>query len=117
MSRIERGQIGISVMKLAQICDALSIGIDELFSSNRPERRTDAATHGTLSGSDAAAGTGYYWKHLVGGAPLDELDVFHLILPKKDKMRTLVSHPGQEYCFVLRGVVDFLVGKERFRLN
>ena len=55
------------------------------------------------------AATGYRFRHLGGGAPLDRLEVFHLVFPRAKGMSAMVSHPGQEQCYVLSGAVLFHV--------
>lgn len=61
--------------------------------------------------------TGYRWRLLGGGAALDKLEVFHLIFPAKGKMRSMISHHGQEHCFVLRGEIVFSVNEEKHHLK
>jgi quercetin dioxygenase-like cupin family protein len=61
--------------------------------------------------------TGYRWRHLAGGAPLDRMEAFHLVFPRRERMSTMVSHPGQEHCYVLSGEIFFYVGEEKHRLR
>ena len=60
--------------------------------------------------------TGYRWRLFAGGMPNDDLEVFHLLFPRKNRMDLMVSHPGQEYCYVLSGRIRFHVGAEIFEL-
>ena len=48
--------------------------------------------------------------------PNDDLEVFHILFPRKNRMEVMVSHPGQEYCYVISGRIRFLVGTEVFEL-
>ena len=48
--------------------------------------------------------------------PNDDLEVFHLLFPRKNRMDLMVSHPGQEYCYVISGRIRFHVGAEIFEL-
>jgi hypothetical protein len=43
---------------------------------------------------EEVAATGYRWRPLVGGAPLDRLEVFHLFFRCAKGMPTTVSHSG-----------------------
>jgi quercetin dioxygenase-like cupin family protein len=45
------------------------------------------------------------------------MDVFQLVFPPKARMKLMVSHPGQEHCFVQSGEVAFFVGRERHHLK
>ena len=60
--------------------------------------------------------TGYRWRLFAGGLPNDDLEVFHLLFPRKNRMDLMVSHPGQEYCYVISGRIRFHVGVESFEL-
>jgi quercetin dioxygenase-like cupin family protein len=45
------------------------------------------------------------------------MEVFHLVFPREKGMPTMVSHPGQEHCFVLSGEIVFHVGEAQYRLK
>ncbi|WP_158814336.1 helix-turn-helix domain-containing protein [Methylocapsa sp. S129] len=118
LSRIEHGSIAVSVMNLVRLCDVLSITVTDLFDKKPAPAKTSVQAHTSRGQAfEEVEATGYRWRHLVGGAPLDAFNVFHLILPENEQMKTLVSHPGQEHCYVLQGEVDFYVGEERHRLK
>jgi transcriptional regulator with XRE-family HTH domain len=118
LSRIERGYTAVSVTNLVQICDVLSIGLEELLDFETTPAKTQVAAHGRSNSEfEEVESTGYLWKHLVGGARFDVFNVFHLIFPRDETMKTMVSHPGQEYCYVLKGKVLFYVGQEVHHLK
>lgn len=118
VSRLERGQVSSSVANLIQIAEALDVGITELF-ANPPDRlRSQVTVHRRSDAREdqAIPSTGYRWRLFAGGMPDDELEVFHLLFPRKNRMDLMVSHPGQEYCYVISGRVRFHVGAETFDL-
>jgi transcriptional regulator with XRE-family HTH domain len=118
LSRIERGYTAISVTNLIQICEELSIGLDELLDVKPTPSKTRVAAHGRSTDEfEEVESTGYLWKHLVGGARFDVFNVFHLVFPRDETMKTLVSHAGQEYCYVLKGEVRFYAGDEVHHLK
>ncbi|MGO9397315.1 MAG: helix-turn-helix domain-containing protein [Xanthobacteraceae bacterium] len=118
LSRIERGHTAVSVMNLVQICEVLSIGLEELLDPKATPSKTAIATHGRQTDDfEEVESTGYLWKHLVGGAQFDVFNVFHLVFPRNETMKTMVSHAGQEYCYVLEGEVLFYVGDECHHLR
>jgi quercetin dioxygenase-like cupin family protein len=43
--------------------------------------------------------------------------VFHLVFPHRNRMDAVVSHAGQEHCYVLSGEILFQVGGEEHRLK
>lgn len=119
LSRLERGQVSSSVANLIQIAEALGISVSELFEDASSVSRSEASVHkveDTLA-DQSMVSNGYRWRLLAGGMPNDDLEIFHLVFPRKDRMRMLVSHPGQEYCYVLSGKVRFFVGTKSFELG
>lgn len=118
LSKLERGQAAASIANLIQLAEVLGLGLHELFRSESAPARTRVAVHRSGAGDlQQVAATGYRWRHLGGGAPLDRLEVFHLVFPRAKGMQTTVSHPGQEHCYVLSGEVLFHVDGAQHRLK
>jgi transcriptional regulator with XRE-family HTH domain len=118
LSKLERGQAAGSIANLIQLAEVLGLGLHELFSSDDAPARTRVAVHRSGAGGlEEVAATGYRWRHLGGGAPLDRMEVFHLVFPRAKGMQATVSHPGQEHCYVLAGEVLFHVDGEQHRLK
>lgn len=121
LSRLERGRVSTSVANLIRIAQVLEVAVGELFDGSSGVSRSEAATHTVeeplADQSTLSAGTGYRWRLLAGGMPNDDLEVFHLVFPRKNRMGVLVSHQGQEYCYVLSGKVRFFVGTKSFELG
>jgi transcriptional regulator with XRE-family HTH domain len=118
LSKLERGQASASISNLIQLTDALGLGLHELFTNAAAPARTTLAVHRAENDAlEEVAATGYRWRHLGGGAPLDRMEVFHLVFPREKGMETTVSHPGQEHCHVLSGEVHFFVGDAEYRLK
>lgn len=118
LSKLERGQAAASIANLIQLADVLGLGLHELFPNEGAPAKTYVAVHRAGEGGlQEVAATGYRWRHLGGGAPLDRMEVFHLVFPRAKGMETTVSHPGQEHCYVLSGEVLFHVGEATYRLK
>jgi len=117
LSKLERGQAAASIANLIQLADALGLGLHELFVNDAAPAKTRLALHRADGKHAEVAATGYRWRHLGGGAPLDRMEVFHLVFPRRDGMKAMVSHPGQEHCYVLSGEVRFFVGDVEHRLG
>lgn len=118
LSKIERGVTAASIANLLQICSSLNIEIVTLFDGlGMSPTRTHVTVHRrTDSDFSFIPSTGYSWRRLGGGNRKDEMEIFHLILPRNDKMETLAAHLGQEHCFVISGEVIFDVGDESHHL-
>lgn len=119
LSRLERGQVSSSVANLIQIAKSLGVAVAEFFDDSSSVSRSEAAVHKVqdMLPDQSVGSTGYKWRLLAGGMPDDDLEIFYLVFPRKDRMGTLVSHPGQEYCYVLSGKVRFIVGEKFFELG
>ena len=118
LSKLERGHASSSIANLIQITEVLGLGLHELFANPAAPARTSVAVHGAAPAEmTEVTSTGYRWCHLAGGAPLDRMEVFHLVFPRRERMKTMVSHPGQEHCYVLSGEIFFYVGETKHRLR
>ena len=119
VSRLERGQVSSSVANLIQIAQTLDVGVSELFAKASDQLRSHVTVHRNDDPSEAQSipSTGYRWQLFAGGMPNDDLEVFHLLFPRKNRMDLMVSHPGQEYCYVISGQIQFHVGAESFNLG
>lgn len=118
LSRVERGKAQSSIANLVQLCDVLGLGLQDLLADHA---RVDQTITGVYRASEAERhseleSTGYRWHRVAGGAARDSMEVFHLIFPRKNRMTAMVSHPGQEHCYVLSGSIDYFVGSEKHRL-
>ena len=118
LSRLERGLVSSSVANLIQIAGVLDVGVSELFANAPDQSRSDVTVHRLDDASDdqSIPSTGYRWRLFAGGLPNDDLEIFHLLFPRKNRMDLMVSHPGQEYCYVISGRIRFHVGVESFEL-
>ncbi len=121
LSKLERGQASCSIANLIQICAVLGVVIEDLFKSSDALTRTRVTVHRAVPEAEESLktieSTGYRFRHLAGGGIRDELEVFYLVFPVDHRMESLVSHPGQEYCYVLKGEIEFVVGDEMFQLS
>jgi quercetin dioxygenase-like cupin family protein/DNA-binding Xre family transcriptional regulator len=119
LSRVERGEASSSIANLVQICAALGLGLQDLLGESEQQTRTEIEVYrGTERTRHVEhESSGYHWHRVAGGAPRDRMEVFHLVFPRKNKMPVMVSHPGQEHCYVLSGEVLFFVGGEHHHLR
>jgi quercetin dioxygenase-like cupin family protein len=118
LSKLERGQATSSIANLIRITEVLGLGMHELFVPDATPAQTTAVVHRAADAMMAEVKTtGYRWRPLAGGSPLDRMEVFHLIFPRRERMKLMVSHAGQEHCYVLSGEILFYVGGAKHRLR
>ncbi|MFM9845952.1 MAG: helix-turn-helix domain-containing protein [Hyphomicrobiaceae bacterium] len=120
LSRLERGQVACSIGNLLEIAAVLELAPAQLFAdledgarakAFRVVRRADA----NPSAADRAGP--YAWTQLASGIGEQRMEAFLLDLPAGAKNAPLVTHPGEEFCIVLEGVVEFRVGDEVVTLD
>ncbi|WP_439575734.1 helix-turn-helix domain-containing protein [Phreatobacter sp.] len=118
LSRLERGQVACSIGNLLQIAAALDLAPAALFDSEPPRRLPfRVVRHADQSAGPGVTGDGYGWQQLASGRVDHLLEAFRLRFPRGGERGPLVSHPGEEFCFVLSGTVAFQVGDEVVRLR
>lgn len=117
LSRLERGQASSSIANLIRITETLAIGLHELFTRNDTVEKTSVTVHRAADEELQVTSVGYRWRPLAGGAALDHMEVFHIVLPPREHMKTMVAHPGQEHCYVLSGEIHFYVGEQKHHLR
>lgn len=119
LSRLERGQVACSIGNLLEIAVVLELAPAQLFADLGDGARTKAfrvVRRGEAKPSAAGAGP-YAWSQLASGIGEQRMEAFLLDLPAGAKNAPLVTHPGEEFCLVLDGVVEFRVGDEVMTLD
>lgn len=121
ISRLERGKSMASVPTLQLIADALKVDISSFFESTEETRFTivrkgDRRRHLSLRGKDRR--TCYVMEPLVENM-LDPLMDPALVTELLDELddSELTSHGGQEFCMVIEGEVEIILGHQRFVLE
>ena len=121
ISRMERGKSMASVPTLQLIADALKVDIASFFESTEKTRFTivrkgDRRSHLSLRGKDRR--TCYVMEPLAENMldPLMEPALVTELLDELDDSE-LTSHGGQEFCMVVEGEVEIILGHQRFVLE
>ena len=114
LSKIENNKMSLSYDKLLRICNALDVDISELFSgSSEAPRRAMPVPSGRRSIN--RRGTGYVintpsYSHLYPAADLLNKRAVPIIAEiharSLDEFGELIRHPGEEFAYVLDGVID-----------
>lgn len=114
LSKIENNKMSLSYDKLLRICNALEVDISELFSgSSAPQKEAMPVPSGRRSIN--RRGTGYViitpnYSHLYPAADLLNKRAVPIIaeirMRSLEDFGELVRHPGEEFAYVLDGVID-----------
>jgi transcriptional regulator with XRE-family HTH domain len=120
LSRLERGQVACSIGNLLEIAAVLELAPAQLFADLGDGARARAFRVVRKADADPAAqdrAGPYAWCQLASGVGEQRMETFLLDLPAGAKNAPLVTHPGEEFCIVLEGVVEFRVGDEVVTLD
>lgn len=120
LSRLERGQVACSIGNLLEIATVLELAPAQLFADLDDGARTRAfrVVRRTDANPSAIGRAGpYAWSQLASGVGEQRMEAFLLDLPAGSKNTPLVTHPGEEFCIVLDGIVEFRVGEELVTLD
>jgi transcriptional regulator with XRE-family HTH domain len=115
LSRLERGQVACSIGNLLEISAVLELSPRVLFANLEAgdgSRNFTVVRASAPGNKRASPGAPYGWQHLASGSGEQRLESFILELPGNKKDTPLVTHPGEEFCFVLDGRVTFQIGDE-----
>lgn len=116
MSKIESGSVYPSVASLARIAAALGTNVSALMEQRGNDHpifvpRAEAET--SLTKSDKGYSTHPYATEFVD----KKMQPFLFVVKKGEVKRHVVSHPGEEFVFVVEGEILFKVGDTEFRLR
>lgn len=117
LSKVENGKMSLTYDKLTRITEGLEIDVASIFGEQAtasPERKTGFAGNGrrsiTRSGEGGVIDTPTY-RHLYQATDLLEKKFVPLLADIKhrsiEEFGELIRHEGEEYSFVLEGVVEF----------
>ncbi|NHF73189.1 helix-turn-helix domain-containing protein [Paracoccus xiamenensis] len=113
LSQVERDNATPTLGTLAQIADALGVGLEYFIAAPKP---ADGLTRAGQRPRFALPNSTLSYETLVAGFPGAELSGYVLTVPPGYASET-VSHEGEELVFVLEGEIDQVLDGQSFRLR
>lgn len=113
LSQLERDNATPTLGTLAQIAQALGVGLDYFIATPRP---VDALTVAAQRPKFSIDGSSVIYERIGAEFPGSELSSFILHVPPGYRSET-VSHEGEEIVFVLEGSVVQILEGEEFRMQ
>ncbi|WP_373895761.1 cupin domain-containing protein [Virgibacillus sp. CBA3643] len=114
LSQIERGSSSLAITSLKKIADAFNVTMsyffEEIENNNYALRKEDQKPF-TLIGSDV----GYI--RLAGNFREKKLEAMKVTLPPNRPYEEKTRHPGEEFYYVLKGIVIFKIENQEYVLN
>jgi transcriptional regulator with XRE-family HTH domain len=120
LSRIENGMATASLDSLERLCDALGIGLSDLFKRIDRKKGTAQLIKRNEQMEVVRVGTkyGYTYKLLsYDKGPRKLFDPFFIEMDKKSQSYPRFSHPGTEFIYVLQGRVEYRFGEFTYLLE
>jgi len=113
ISQFENDQCSISVDSLADILDALGVSLQEFFSDKaETEVVFTPADRISVEGKGASK-----FELLVPGSTNNEMDPIMVELAPGEKLEAFDPHPGEQFGYVLKGVLTLRLGKKDYRVR
>ncbi len=113
LSQVERDNATPTLGTLAQIADALGVGLEYFIAASRP---ADGLTRAGERALFALAGSSLTYETLTADLPGSEMSSYVLHIPPGYASET-VSHEGEEIIYLLEGEIDQTLGGQSFRLR
>ena len=113
LSQVERAHAAPSLGTLAQIADALGIGLEHFIV--RP-KASDAVSRADRRPQFSVSDSGITYETLSAAFPGYELSSFILNCPVGFQSEQF-QHEGEEIIYILEGEIEQALGDERFRLR
>lgn len=113
LSQVERDNATPSLGTLAQIADALQVGLDYFISASKP---SDGLTRAGSRPLFALDNSSLRYEALGADFPGSEMSGYVLHIPA-GYMSETVSHEGEEMIYVLEGEIEQSLGEQTFRMK
>lgn len=113
LSQVERNNATPSLGTLAQIADALDVGLEYFITSHKP---SDGLTRADHRPRFALANSSLTYEALATDFPGSELSSYILHVPVGYRSET-VSHEGEEIVYMLEGEIEQTLGDQIFRMK
>ena len=119
LSKIENAQTSCSLGTLALLAKGLDVPVTSLFRGADVERPAAFVKSGT-GARIARAGTMKGHEYQLLGSLRGEhrrLECLHVALSEKSQTYPLFQHPGTEFIYMLRGIMDYSHSRSVYRLH
>ncbi|WP_269409450.1 helix-turn-helix domain-containing protein [Lentibacillus daqui] len=114
LSQIERGSSSLAITSLKKIADALNIHITYFFEEIENH---NYALHKEEQKQFKLEGSDIVHARLAGKFPDRKMEPMMVTIPPNKLYTEKYSHPGEEFYYVVKGVVIFKVDDKEYILN
>lgn len=120
LSRIENGVAMASLDSLERLCDALGVGLSDLFRQTDQKGGTAQLLKKSEQMDVVRVGTKYGYTYRLlsyDKGPRKLFEPFLVEMDKKSQSYPRFSHPGTEFIFMLQGRVEYRFGDNTYLLE
>lgn len=114
LSQVEKGSKGLSLTSLRSIADGLGVSMNYFLDTHDQDERVRSIDDLHFFSID---GSKIRYARLGSTAKERELEPLYVVIPPKIDNIELSKHPGEEFFYVLRGMLTVLVGKKTYHLG
>ncbi|MEK3977544.1 XRE family transcriptional regulator [Psychrobacillus sp. FSL K6-2836] len=114
LSQVERGSSSLAITSLKKIADALNVEMADFFQKEIEVKYTHKLEEQKpfqITGSDST------YTKLSGHFIERELEALTVVIPPLQVDQFTFSHPGEEFYYVLKGAVIFVIDNEEHYLK
>ncbi|GGB42414.1 cupin domain-containing protein [Virgibacillus dakarensis] len=114
LSQIERGSSSLAITSLKKISDAFNMNITYFFEeieNHNYALHKEEQKRFKLEGSDVTH------VRLAGKFPERKIEPMMVTIPPNKQFTEKYSHPGEEFYYVLKGIVIFKIEEKEYVLN
>lgn len=118
LSQIERGLASPAIISLNSIAEALDVDLSYFFSIPKKNENTSIITKSYEQVPFVVKHSNYIYSELSQHFEERKMEIMHeIILPgKEENYPTIGSHIGEEFIYVLEGVVTLIYGDKQYEL-
>lgn len=118
MSKIETGKTVPPISTLMRIAEALGVKVSVLLDEDEDKGRTVFVPAGSASGEKIVkTNKGYSFFTVASERNDKQMQPFIFFARKGEIKRHKLSHPGEEYVFMLEGSMKYKVGNTEYYLS
>lgn len=112
LSQLERNLTSPSISTLEDILEALGTNLSEFFQDKQEER---VVFHEADFFIDEGDDHTIEW--IVPNAQKNEMEPILLTIQPQKQSRTIKSHEGEEFGYVLKGKIELVMGKRKYKVK
>jgi mannose-6-phosphate isomerase-like protein (cupin superfamily) len=111
---LERGKADVALSRLGRLAAIYGVTLSELFAEEGPGAQPVILSDNDMQTVDRGPGIEYhYWTP----AALSGVQMIHVRFEPRAAFRDLLSHRGEDFCWIVRGELTLLYGNKDYKVT